>query len=49
MMQYPPGDSRMIDKIVHQLKSQGIFDQFRKECLADVDTKVSLLCPQTCN
>jgi hypothetical protein len=42
MMQYPPGDSRMIDKIVHQLKSQGIFDQFRKECLADVDTKVSL-------
>ncbi|XP_069699449.1 biorientation of chromosomes in cell division protein 1-like 1 isoform X2 [Periplaneta americana] len=39
MMQYPPGDSRMIDKIVHQLKSQGIFDQFRKECLADVDTK----------
>lgn len=39
MMQNTPGDSRMIDKIVHQLKSQGIFDQFRKECIADVDTK----------
>lgn len=34
-----PGDPRMVDQIVYELKSQGIFDQFRKECIADVDTK----------
>ncbi|XP_020281609.1 biorientation of chromosomes in cell division protein 1-like 1 [Pseudomyrmex gracilis] len=33
------GDSRLIDHIVGEVKSQGIFDQFRKECIADVDTK----------
>ncbi|RZC34175.1 biorientation of chromosomes in cell division protein 1-like 1 [Asbolus verrucosus] len=36
---YLPGDQRLVDKIVYELKSQGIFDQFRKECFADVDTK----------
>lgn len=35
------GDPRLVDHIVGQVKSQGIFDQFRKECIADVDTKVS--------
>uniref|UniRef100_A0A0C9R407 Bod1 protein n=1 Tax=Fopius arisanus TaxID=64838 RepID=A0A0C9R407_9HYME len=34
-----PGDPRLIDHIVGEVKSQGIFDQFRKECIADVDTK----------
>ncbi|XP_071440857.1 biorientation of chromosomes in cell division protein 1-like 1 [Hetaerina americana] len=39
MIHLPPGDPGLIDKIVCQLKSNGIFDQFRKECIADVDTK----------
>lgn len=33
------GDPRLVDQIVYELKSQGIFDKFRKECLSDVDTK----------
>lgn len=36
---YVPGDPNLVDHIVYELKSQGIFDQFRKECIADVDTK----------
>ncbi|XP_053684287.1 biorientation of chromosomes in cell division protein 1-like 1 [Sabethes cyaneus] len=32
-------DPSFIDAIVHEVKSKGHFDQFRKECLADVDTK----------
>jgi len=32
-------DPKFIDQIVNQIKSQGIFDQWRRECLADVDTK----------
>ncbi|KAF2359530.1 hypothetical protein FHG87_009719 [Trinorchestia longiramus] len=35
----PPGDPKLVEAIVQQLKSGGKFDQFRKECLADVDTK----------
>ena len=35
-----PSESREINNIVDRLKKQGLFDKFRKECLADVDTKV---------
>lgn len=38
--EYTPGDPVLIKNIVAQLKSQGVFDQFRKECISDVDTKV---------
>lgn len=38
-MQNLADDPSFIDAIVHEVKSQGLFDQFRKECLADVDTK----------
>lgn len=38
-----PGDATLIENIVNYLKAKGIFDEFRHECLADIDTKVTSL------
>ena len=35
-------DEQAIDKAVDMLKEKGIFDQIRKNCLEDINTKVSL-------
>ncbi|KAG8178757.1 hypothetical protein JTE90_006600 [Oedothorax gibbosus] len=36
-----PGDPILVENIVSYLKAMGVFDEFRHECLADVDTKSS--------
>ena len=37
-------DPNLEEKLVNELKAQGVFDQFRKDCLSDVDTKVESCC-----
>ena len=38
----PLPDPRIVERLVEELKSQGMFDQIRKDCLAEVDTKVNI-------
>lgn len=39
----PPGDPTLTASIVRHLKSRGLFDQLRRDCLGDVDTKPAYL------
>merc|ERR1712038_1037745 len=34
----PPADPRLVDKLIYQLKSKGMFDQIREECLSEVNS-----------
>ena len=37
----PSVDPKVVENIVDRLKKRGLFDNFRKECLIDIDTTVS--------
>ena len=34
---------RLVGQIVEHVKSQGIFDQFRRDCIEELEQKVSLI------
>ena len=40
----PDDHDEAVQVVVEQLKSQGIFDSIRKECLSDIDARVSSFC-----
>jgi len=35
-----PEDEKVVEGVLHQLKINGVFDQFRKSCMSDIDTYV---------
>ena len=39
----PSVDPKVVENIVDRLKKRGLFDKFRKECLIDIDTTVSMV------
>ncbi|XP_064465786.1 biorientation of chromosomes in cell division protein 1-like 1 [Ornithodoros turicata] len=39
----PPGDPKLTTRILSHLKSRGLFDELRRDCLGDVDTKPAYL------
>lgn len=43
MLHINPVNPELVHKIIQQLKIHGVFDEMRKECLADIDTKVSFV------
>ncbi len=40
-MDFNINPNECVSNIVNTIKSNGSFDQFRRECLSDVDTKVT--------
>ena len=37
-----PEDPKLVERLVEELKSQGVLDDIRKTCLSEVDTKVTI-------
>ena len=45
----PSVDPKVVENIVDRLKKRGLFDKFRKECLIDIDTTVSIVITVICS